>query len=480
MIVAISWLPKGAAKSVPAPAEPPSKEEVEEMLKSGVLQKSDEAENEEDNEEESDVEMNFDTSRNCEVEGENEDSPVNNVDLTEAMKELDMDNYDDEEDGAEIFGSGLKDLYYASNKLDPYLNCDDIDSEEEEDTVIKPDDAVIVCARNEDDVSHLEVWVLDDLTDNCLNMYVHHDIIIPAFPLCTAWLDCPLKGREEKGNFIAVGSMEPAIEIWDLDIIDEVLPSVVLGGVAAKKMGKKKSAEFKTGSHTEAVLGLAWNEEYRNVLASASADKSVKIWDVSKQICDITMNDHVDKVQAVAWNPFHPKILLSGSFDRSVILKDVRIPSHAGLKFSVAAQVESLKWDPHAENSFLVSLENGTISSFHLEAGADPNMKPSFTLHAHDKAVCSIAFNPLVPNLLATCSLDKTVKLWDLSGNQPSCIASRNPKAGALFSISFSNDYPYLLAMGGSEGKLEMWDILKEDAISKKYDQLARAKYKSK
>ncbi|VFQ75602.1 unnamed protein product [Cuscuta campestris] len=99
MIVAISWLPKGAAKSVPAPAEPPSKEEVEEMLKSGVLQKSDEAENEEDNEEESDVEMNFDTSRNCEVEGENEDSPVNNVDLTEAMKELDMDNYDDEEDG---------------------------------------------------------------------------------------------------------------------------------------------------------------------------------------------------------------------------------------------------------------------------------------------------------------------------------------------------------------------------------------------
>ncbi|VFQ79253.1 unnamed protein product [Cuscuta campestris] len=272
----------------------------------------------------------------------------------------------------------------------------------------------------------------------------------------------------------------------------------------------EKSTEFKTGSHTEAVLGLAWNEEYRNVLASASADKSVKIWDVSKQICDITMNDHVDKarqnnyvlltlqmsyklqinfclltyaylqVQAVAWNPFHPKILLSGSFDRSVILKDVRIPSHAGLKFSVAAQVESLKWDPHAENSFLVSLENGTISSFHLEAGADPNMKPSFTLHAHDKAVCSIAFNPLVPNLLATCSLDKTVKLWDLSGNQPSCIASRNPKAGALFSISFSNDYPYLLAMGGSEGKLEMWDILKEDAISKKYDQLARAKSKSK
>lgn len=30
-------------------------------------------------------------------------------------------------------------------------------------------------------------------------MYVHHDIILPAFPLCTAWLDCSPKG-DDKGN----------------------------------------------------------------------------------------------------------------------------------------------------------------------------------------------------------------------------------------------------------------------------------------
>ncbi|KAK8913617.1 hypothetical protein KSP39_PZI023920 [Platanthera zijinensis] len=35
----------------------------------------------------------------------------------------------------------------------------------------------------------------------------------------------------------------------------------------------------------------------------------------------------------------------------------------------------------------------------------------------------------LIIHLLATGSTDKTVKLWDLSNNQPSCLASMNPKA---------------------------------------------------
>lgn len=49
-----------------------------------------------------------------------------------------------------------------------------------------------------------------------------------------------------------------------------------------------------------------------------------------------------------------------------MLQKDVRQPSHDGFKFSVADQVESLKWDPKAEHSFLVSalplLKTNTLS----------------------------------------------------------------------------------------------------------------------
>ena len=38
MISAIAWVPKGAPKAEPAVAELPSKDEIEEMIKSGALE----------------------------------------------------------------------------------------------------------------------------------------------------------------------------------------------------------------------------------------------------------------------------------------------------------------------------------------------------------------------------------------------------------------------------------------------------------
>ncbi|KAK6922666.1 WD40 repeat [Dillenia turbinata] len=485
MITNICWVPKGAAKSVPDVADPPTREELEEVVKNSTLEDVEEivkggafdgmegSESEDD-----DTDMDVDATKQSDKaaqalavaaalgkNSENAESATHSQDIDDAMKELNMDDYDKEDNGIVICNS---DTYYPSNDMDPYLiDKNGIDSEEEEDITIKPADAVVICTRSEEFLSLLEaciflVNIIEDTKDGTLNLYNHHDIVLSAFPLCTAWLDCPLKDGE-KGNFIAVGSMEPAIEIWDLDIIDEVEPCLVLGGVAEKKKkGKKKSIKFKKDSHRDSVLNLAWNKQFRNLLASASADKSVKIWDLSTGKCNDTMEHHTDKVQAVAWNDFAPQILISGSFDHSIVMKDARIPLHDGFKWSVAADVESLAWDPHTEHSFVVSLENGTVQGFDIRAAmpdSGSSSKPSFTLHAHDKAVTSVSYNHKAPN----------VKLWDLSNNHPSCVATKELRAGAVFSVSFSEDKPFLLAVGGSKGKLRIWDTFSEDAVSRRY-----------
>lgn len=494
MIAAVCWVPKGVAKVLPDSAEPPTQEEIQELLKCNVVAESDDNEDSDEENEEMDTETDKNTDAVAKALAAadalgNQSADFQRQrkvdDIANGLKELDMDHYDDEDEGIDIFGSGsLGNCYYPANDMDPYLvEQDDDDEDEIEDMRIKPSDLIILSARNEDDVSHLEVWIYEEETEEGgSNMYVHHDIILPAFPLSLAWLDCNLKGGE-KGNFVAVGTMQPEIELWDLDVLDEVEPAVVLGGAVKdeasgkttklkKKKKNKQAVNFKEGSHTDAVLGLAWNMEYRNVLASASADKSVKIWDIVAEKCEHTMQPHTDKVQAVAWNPNQATVLLSGSFDRSVIMMDMRAPTHSGIRWPVPADVESLAWDPHTDHSFMVSAEDGTVRGFDIRAAAstaDFDGKPMFTLHAHDKAVCAISYNPAAPSLLATGSTDKMVKLWDITNNQPSCIASTNPNVGAVFSAAFSKNSPFLLATGGSKGILHVWDTLDNSEVARRF-----------
>ena len=76
------------------------------------------------------------------------------------------------------------------------------------------------------------MWLYEEPdNDGEANIYVHHEIMLPAFPLSLAWLDCNPGVAEGPGNFVAVGTFMPEIEIWNLDIIDAVEPAATVGGV---------------------------------------------------------------------------------------------------------------------------------------------------------------------------------------------------------------------------------------------------------
>ncbi len=69
--------------------------------------------------------------------------------------------------------------------------------------------------------------------------------------------------------------------------------------------------------------------------------------------------------------------------------------------------------------------------------------------------------------------MDKSVKLWDYSGNEPVCIATRNMSVGSLYVCAFdvSADTPFLLATGGNKGKLALWDITENKYVQSKYSE---------
>ncbi|KAF5463086.1 hypothetical protein F2P56_019029 [Juglans regia] len=108
MISSIAWLPKGAAKPVPSVADPPSKEEIEEMIKSGAFDRSGDGDSTEEDDEDMDTDatMQADKAAHALEVADALGRTSNNMksersfdDVTNGLKELDMEHYDEEDDG---------------------------------------------------------------------------------------------------------------------------------------------------------------------------------------------------------------------------------------------------------------------------------------------------------------------------------------------------------------------------------------------
>lgn len=437
---------------------------------------------------------------------ENEDQDAMNVDSEAKRNEDDLSQYnlDDYDNDAKVTAVGpfsnIKGLtYYRDNEEDPYITLKDEDDEREELEVL-PTDNLLVTAKTEDEISQLEIYVYDESQEN---LYVHHDLMLPNFPLCLEWLDFTPASSSSAipqnfstagfGNYIAVGTLDPEIEIWSLDVIDAMYPSTIFGrpdqtkahvptplGTGKKKKKKSKHRAAEKGYHVDAVLGLSWNKMQRNLLASASADRTVKLWDLSR---DATINGetgsedgggairsfdvHKDKVQAVQWNEKEPSVLLTGSYDRTARTFDSRSPG-SGVGAILGSDVEAVKWDPWENYSFYISLENGIVLNFDARTLPSNLNNPSparFTLSAHDGAASSIDVNPHIKGCIVTGGMDKLVKIWNITDEEQagkrnvSLVASRDLGVGKVFSTVFSPDDPLTLAAAGSKAKLQIWDV---------------------
>jgi len=387
--------------------------------------------------------------------------------ITEGLEEFDLDNYDEDEDnqdGMQFFSVLKADGELARDKDEWLQGNPDSESEADIDD-IKPEDQVFVAVSCEEDSCQLEVFVYEEEEGS---MYVHHDVMLSAYPLCVEWLSSA--GEAGEGSFGAVGLIDHTIQLWDLEEMEPMEPVRALGTAKKQKgkAGKKKKcavsglgAAGMAKAHDGPVLCLHGSAFNRSVLASGSADETLKVWDVAENKCVHMYAHHENKVQCARWHPTEQAVLLSAAFDRRLALLDVRQPNQAAYA-DLPSEAESAIWSRHSPFECLVSVDNGGVACYDVRkiVGKEQGMR-LWTLMAHDVA-CTVVQDAPTKNLLITAGLDGHAKIWN-TASAPSLAMSKDLKAGPLFACQSSPEAPGLVCFGGKCPV--MWDLSSEQLL---------------
>jgi RNA polymerase sigma factor (sigma-70 family) len=206
--------------------------------------------------------------------------------------------------------------------------------------------------------------------------------------------------------------------------------------------------------HGDRVWSVAFSPDGKT-LASASWDKTIKLWNVATRREDATLR----LSQSPAVEP-QPVVALAGSPDGrllAVATEDNRVRVHEAADGAVRFIFEL---PGEAATCLAFSPDGLTLAG----AGPDPLIrlwdmntgKERRTLKGHTSWIYALAFSP-DGRLLASGSYDKTIRLWDpASGTEEGRLTGHR---GAIRALAFSPDGK-TLAGGGIEPVIRLWDVV--------------------
>jgi len=228
------------------------------------------------------------------------------------------------------------------------------------------------------------------------------------------------------GKFLATGSSDKTIRLWDLTPGTARLARVFQG-------------------HSEEVTTLAFSPDSKS-LASGSNDQSIRLWKVSLADDHINYDEHKGYVWTAAFSP-DGKMIADAGVDRVIYVRDAggkvlhKLEGHT-------APVTALAFS--GDNSKLASVGGDTVVRvWDVKEG-----KLLKELKGHTAPVMAVAFGG--NNLILTGGIDKTPRLWDVSKDAP--VHTFPANKSAISAVAVRADGKQAL-VGSADGMLRVYDI---------------------
>lgn len=271
-----------------------------------------------------------------------------------------------------------------------------------------------------------------------------------------------------RDNLIASGSDDRTVRLWRIENPSSEQPQLrcikilnlrscinslafspdgsMLG--AALDSGWIELFDMNTGLNTGSLEGQTTSEVWTicfspdgQQIISGALDRAVRIWDVKERECKWALRGHDEWVNGVAVSPNGRKIISAGG-DKTVRVWDTNTMSCSSVLRGHQDFVRSVC--VLEDNDTIVSAsDDNTLRTWSAESGSGIT-----ELQGHSKGIYSVSAGK--GTFVASASRDQTVKLWDLSKQNP-LVHSYSSHGGDVNSCAFVDNARFIVS--GSDDK---------------------------
>ena len=202
--------------------------------------------------------------------------------------------------------------------------------------------------------------------------------------------------------------------------------------------------------HKETISEIMYSPDGK-LIASASWDKTIKLWNAETGKLINTLTGHKDGITSIAFSP-DSQILISGSEDKTI--KIWNIAEQPKVIKTLTGHTDSVKAVSVSPNGKLIASAgyDNTIKLWTIEG------ELLQTIDAHNLAVTSLAFTP-DSKTLASGSWDNTVKIWSIkdAGKTSQLLHTLPGHQDGITTISLNSDGT-VLATGSGDRTIKLWN----------------------